>query len=96
MMKKKMNKINNTSEIQKKVVKHCLLLLRHPGGVFEGQLGAPDLLLAQVDVFPELSDGIQRGVVLKTQPADLRGDEGRGRVRAARLMLLTQESKQEM
>ena len=47
------------------------LLFGHPGGVFEGQLSAPDLLLAQVDVLPELSDGVQRGVVLETQTADL-------------------------
>ena len=35
------------------------------------QLRASDFFLAQVDVFSELSDGIQWGVVLKAQPTDL-------------------------
>ncbi len=35
------------------------------------QLGATNLLLAQVDVFTELSNGIQGGVMLKAEPADL-------------------------
>lgn len=49
-----------------------VLLFGHPGGVFERQLCAAYLLLAQVDVFSELSDGIQGGVVLEAQPADLK------------------------
>lgn len=39
--------------------------------MLEGQLRTSDFFLAQVDVFSELSDGVQWGVVLKTQPADL-------------------------
>lgn len=48
------------------------LLFGHPGGVLKSELCAAYLLLAQVNVFPELSDSIQGGVVLKTQPADLK------------------------
>lgn len=47
------------------------LLLGHPGGVLEGQLSAANLLLAEVNVLPELGDGIQRSIVLETQAADL-------------------------
>lgn len=53
-------------------MKGSVLLFGHPSGVFKRQLSAADLLLAQVDVFAELSDCVQRGVVLKAQPADLR------------------------
>lgn len=36
------------------------------------QLRTSDFFLTQVNVFSELSDRIQWGVVLKTEPADLR------------------------
>ncbi len=48
-----------------------ILLFGHPGCVLKRQLGATNLLLAQVDVFAELSNGIQGGVMLKAEPADL-------------------------
>lgn len=51
----------------------ALLLLGHPCCVLKGQLGAANLLLAQVNVLPELSDGVQGSVVLETQAANLRG-----------------------
>lgn len=50
-------------------------LLGHPGGVLKGQLSAANLLLAEVNVLPELGDGIQRSVVLETQAADLQWGE---------------------
>ena len=50
-------------------------LFGHPGGVFEGQVSAAHLLFAQVDVLPELGDGVQRGVVLEAQSADLQGTQ---------------------
>lgn len=50
-------------------------LFGHPGCVFKAQLSAANLLLTQVNVFPELSDGVQGSVVLETQTTDL--DRGR-------------------
>lgn len=43
--------------------------------MLEGQLSAANLLLAEVNMLPELGDGIQGGVVLETQAADLRWGE---------------------
>lgn len=40
--------------------------------MLEGQFSTADLLLAKVNVLPELGDGIQRSVVLETQAADLK------------------------
>ena len=41
--------------------------------MLEGQVSAAYLLLAQVDVLPELGDGVQWGVVLEAQSTDLQG-----------------------
>lgn len=43
--------------------------------MLEGQLSAANLLLAEVNMLPELGDGIQGSVVLETQAADLRWGE---------------------
>lgn len=50
----------------------CFLLFGHPRRVLKGQFSAANLLLTQVHVLPELTDCIQRGVVLKTQTTDLK------------------------
>lgn len=41
--------------------------------MLKGQFSAANLLLTQVHVLPELSNRIQRGVVLETQATDLKG-----------------------
>lgn len=46
--------------------------------MLEGQLSAANLLLAEVDMLPELGDGIQGSVVLETQAADLQWGGTRG------------------
>lgn len=45
--------------------------------MLEGQFSTADLLLAQINVLPELGYGIQRSVVLETQTTDLEGKQGR-------------------
>lgn len=56
--------------------KHCKstsenILFRHPRSMLKSQLRTSYLFLTQVNVLSELCDCIQRGVMLKTQPADL-------------------------
>lgn len=48
------------------------ILFCHPRGVLKGQLRTPNLFLTQVNVFSKLSNRIQWGIVLKTQPTDLK------------------------
>lgn len=56
----------------------CVSLFGHPRSVLEGQFSAADLLLAQINVLPELGYGIQGSVVLETQTADLEGKRDDG------------------
>ena len=46
-------------------------LFGHPGRVLKGQLSTANLVLEQVDVLPELTDGIQWGIVEETQTTHL-------------------------
>lgn len=55
-----------------------VLLFGHPGSVLKSQLSTADLLLTQVDVLPELGDGVQGSVVLETQTADLQRPRRKG------------------
>lgn len=59
-----------------KLLRKCnfSVLFRHPRSMLKRQLRTSNLFLTQVNVLPKLSNCIQWGVVLKTQPTNLRGN----------------------
>lgn len=53
------------------------VLFRHPGSMLKSQFCTSYFFLAQVNMFPELSNCIQRSIMLKTEATDLGGKKKR-------------------